>query len=58
MWRRDETAAREPESESLAMVRVETPASLPSGLAVVTPTGHRVEGLGLEQVIALLRELV
>jgi hypothetical protein len=57
MWRRDAAAARE--AEPVAMVRVETPPEIlpPSGLTVVMPTGHRIEGLGLEQVIALLREL-
>jgi hypothetical protein len=41
MWRRDGAWARE--VEPLAMVRVETPiaASTASGLAIVTPTGHR-----------------
>src|SRR5262249_62108642 len=50
MLRRGETAAREPGSESLAVVWVEAPASLPSGLAVGTPPGHRSaeRGLGAE----------
>jgi len=28
-----------------------------AGLTMVTPSGHRIDGLTLEQVVALLREL-
>jgi hypothetical protein len=43
----------------VALVRVDSPrnAPVPTGLALVTPTGYRVEGLALEQLTALLREL-
>jgi hypothetical protein len=53
MWRR--SAARRPRDESLALVRVETP-TLSGGLTLVAPSGHRIEGLVLEQVTTLLRE--
>lgn len=53
-WRRDAARA---EPAPLALVRVETPAmDVPTGIAVVTPAGYRVEGLALAQVVALLRE--
>ena len=56
MWRR--TASLK-SKESLALVRIETPGIefVPSGLSVTAPSGHRVEGLALAQVIVLLREL-
>jgi hypothetical protein len=39
--------------EPLALVRVGTAAT--SGLVLVAPTGHRIEGLTVEQALALLR---
>lgn len=46
------------EASPLALVPVEVPTfSMMSGLTVVTPAGYRIEGLSLEQVVALLREL-
>lgn len=57
-WRRAPTQDATRASASLALVRVETPEPPPAmGLALVTPSGHRVEGLVLAQVVALLREL-
>jgi len=53
MWRRLPLAQR----ETVALVRVETPSSPLAQMTVVTPTGIRVEGIGLDQVIRLLREL-
>jgi transposase-like protein len=38
-------------------VRVVAEPKAPSTVSVVSPSGHRVEGLTLEQVIALLRAL-
>jgi hypothetical protein len=54
VWRR----ARELKSESRALVRIETPdvELVGSGLAVVAPSGYRVEGLALAHVVVLLRE--
>lgn len=45
--------------ESVALVRVDsaTNAVTASGLSLVTPTGYRVEGLAVEQLATLLREL-
>lgn len=61
MWQRAATRAARATglaTEPLALVRVETPDLLPvTSLTVVTPSGHRVEGLGLTQVVALLREI-
>lgn len=46
-------------STGVALVRVDSPTNVAAtcGLVLVTPTGHRVEGLALEQVTTLLREL-
>lgn len=52
MWR----AAKE-EPQPLALVPIETPLRFASTVVVVAPSGHRVEGLALDQVVALLREL-
>jgi hypothetical protein len=43
--------------ETLELVRVEMPQTAMSTITLVAPSGHRVEGLGVEQVAALLREL-
>lgn len=43
--------------DSLALVRIDVPELLPSGLSIVAPSGYRVEGLSLEQAVTLLREL-
>ena len=44
--------------ESLALVPIDVPMmSTTSGIAIVTPPGYRIEGLALDQVVALLREL-
>lgn len=56
LWRRAEQ--RSPRDESLALVPVETPPVAMSGITLVAPSGYRVEGLGVEQVAALLRELM
>ena len=53
MWRRLPLAQR----ETVALVRVETPAAPLAQLTVVTPNGIRVEGVGLDEVVRLLREL-
>lgn len=61
MWRkleareaREATAEREP----LALVPIAAPTLLmSSALCLVAPSGYRVEGLTLDQVAALLREL-
>jgi hypothetical protein len=52
-------AAAAAEETPLALVPIDTPsyASPVAGLTVTTPSGHRVDGLTLEQVVALLREL-
>ena len=57
MWRRAATV--KPKEESLALVQVEAPALElgSSGLSMTAPSGHRVDGLALAQVIVLLREL-
>jgi len=53
MWRRLPLAKREP----MALVPVETPTVAFATVAVVSPSGFRIEGLGIEQIIRLLREL-
>ena len=67
LWRRaaasrrtEQVATRKPRTESLALVRIETPlvqVAAPTLSVVVGPSGHRVEGLELAQVVVLLREL-
>lgn len=56
-WRQQATGAdRQP--AGLALVPIETPAMLvASPLALIAPSGHRIEGLSLEQAVAALREL-
>jgi transposase len=55
-WRRAEERASR--SGSLALVPVEAPMlTTSSGLTLVSPSGHRLEGLSLEQAVALLRGL-
>jgi hypothetical protein len=58
LWHK--AAARPPkgERESLAMVRIDAPA-LPMAprVVLVAPSGYRIEGLALDQLVALLREL-
>lgn len=56
IWRRAEERA--PRDESLALVPVEVPMlATSSGLTLVSPSGHRIEGLSVEQAAMLLREL-
>jgi hypothetical protein len=57
LWRRASVA--KPKDESLALVQIETPQIefRPAGLSMVAPSGYRIEGLALAQVIVLLREL-
>jgi hypothetical protein len=58
-WRQapEPTEAKE-DDESLSLVPIHiTEAAVESGLTVVAPSGHRIEGLTLEQVVALLQEL-
>lgn len=44
--------------EAPALVQLEVPPISPSvGLVLVAPSGHRVEGLQVEHVVMLLREL-
>lgn len=58
-WRRREGLQVASEGESLALVQVELPVSIQadSALTLIAPSGHRVEGLAIEQVAFLLREL-
>lgn len=59
-WQQGDAGA-EVEETTLALVPIETPAiaeTLTTGPTVVTPAGYRVEGLTVEQIAALLRELV
>ena len=62
MWRREEAPLAVPDvptSESLALVPVELTespiASISGGITVVSPTGYRVEGLTIDQVVDVLR---
>lgn len=71
MWRRreareeeqelraiDEERVENDEAEPLALVPVEVPSfDGMSGLVVVSPSGYRVEGLSIDQVVTLLRGL-
>lgn len=57
MWRGFHGRARK-ECESLALVPIEVPhARVGCAATLITPTGYRVEGLALDEVIALLRGL-
>jgi hypothetical protein len=55
MWR-DATKTKSP---SLALVPIDTvgPLALGSRPVLIAPTGHRVEGLAISELITLLREL-
>jgi hypothetical protein len=64
MWRREEAPLAVPEvpvSESLALVPIELTESpmlstiSTSGVTLVSPTGYRVEGLTVDQVVDVLR---
>jgi hypothetical protein len=58
MWRRFDERARKAGRASLALVPIEAPPlSTTSEVSLVTPSGYRLEGLALDQVVALLREL-
>jgi len=58
LWRRLETRPAMHEAESLALVPIEVPAlASVSLISLVAPSGYRVEGLSLDQLVALLREL-
>jgi hypothetical protein len=50
MWRVKESTAFVP-------VEIEDEAAVPSRIAIVSPTGYRVEGLGLDEIVAVLRAL-
>jgi hypothetical protein len=54
----DATCIARDEAEPLALVAIEVPAlaALPAP-TLVTPSGYRVEGLSLAQLVTLLREL-
>jgi len=52
-WRR--AAATEP--QTLALVGVGTTTVAITAVALVTPRGYRIEGLALDEVVGLLREL-
>ena len=41
----------------MALVPIETAPVTFAAVAVISPSGFRVEGLGLDQVVRLLREL-
>jgi transposase len=49
--------AREPSRPALRPVQVVDAAPPGRGVAVVSPSGHRIEGLSLEDAIAVLRAL-
>jgi transposase-like protein len=56
-WQQGEPGT-EMEPETLALVPIETPAvAMAATPTVVTPSGYRVEGLTLDQVAVLLKEL-
>jgi len=57
-WQREGTRPTPVVRESVALVPIEVHAQ-PSaiGPTLVTPSGYRVDGLGLEQLATLLREL-
>jgi hypothetical protein len=62
VWRiaswQDQVAAARAKETGVALVRIDTPIALSSsGVVLVTPSGYRIEGLAMEQVAALLREL-
>ncbi len=53
LWRRKPPAP----PESMALVPIEVAPITAAPVAVVAPSGYRVEGLALDQVVRLLREL-
>jgi hypothetical protein len=56
-WRQLEARLSKPNATSLALVRIDAPLAMSSAITLVARSGYRVEGLGLEQIAALLREL-
>jgi hypothetical protein len=58
MWRRWDARTPVPQAEPLALVQVGVHATaVSSTLRLVAPSGYSVEGLSIEQLAALLREL-
>lgn len=55
-WRQSE-ARKETTHESMALVPIDTSGMMPSAIVLVAPSGYRIEGVSLTQVVALLREL-
>jgi hypothetical protein len=58
-WRATpELATTKEQREPLALVPIAiTTTASSAGISLVAPSGHRIEGLTLEQAVALLREL-
>jgi hypothetical protein len=60
VWRiaswQDQLAAARSKETGVALVRIDAPFSS-SSVVLVTPSGYRVEGLTLEQLAVLLREI-
>ena len=59
LWRRGQAVGTRQSDESLALVQldVQSTSGHASAITLVAPSGYRIEGLRLDQVIALLREL-
>jgi hypothetical protein len=59
MWRKREAREARDEVGPLALVPVEVPAlaTVSEPVIVIAPSGYRIEGLSLMQLISLLREL-
>src|ERR1700759_2471698 len=58
MWRREVARRKATEATPLALVPIHiTGRPTSTTMAVITPSGHRVEGLTLAEVTTLLREL-
>ena len=57
-WQRQDPMPRAEADEPVALVPIDvSPLTIHDGPTVVTPSGYRVEGLSLEQIATLLREL-
>ena len=58
LWLRETEMGSKMRVEPVSLVPIETPSmALSSGPVIVTPCGYRIEGLVLEQIAVLLREL-
>lgn len=56
-WRRNAAVVTAREPEQLALMPIAMTMLTATTIVVVAPSGHRIEGLSLEQAVAVMREL-